>query len=91
MGLRFEWDRLKAEANLRKHGVSFEEGKTLFGDPDEMMLEDPDHSVTENRLISVGKAASGEVMLASYTETGTTIRLISVRKATRSERAAYRR
>jgi uncharacterized protein len=88
-GLRFAWDSEKAATNLRKHGISFEEGRTLFADPDEVMLSDPDHSVGEERYISIGRAANGELMLACYTENDEAIRLISVRKADQSEVRVY--
>jgi uncharacterized protein len=90
-GLRFEWDSEKAESNLKKHGVSFEEGRTIFADPDEIMLPDPDHSAEEDRYISIGKSSNGELMLACYTEHDDLIRLISVRKAAPPEIRAYRR
>ena len=89
-GLRFAWDSAKAAANLKKHGISFEDGKTIFSDPDELMLDDPDHSEGELRLISIGRASSGSLVLACYTEVDGTIRLISVRKAEPAEIFAYR-
>jgi hypothetical protein len=89
-GLRFAWDSEKAQSNLSKHGVSFELGRTLFADPDEVMLPDPDHSIEEERFISIGRAADGELMLACYTENDELIRLISVRKATSPEIRIYR-
>jgi uncharacterized protein len=89
-GLRFAWDSTKADENLKKHGVSFDEGKTIFSDPDELMLADPDHSEEEERFISIGRASSGAVMLACYTEVDEIIRLISVRRADPAENFAYR-
>jgi uncharacterized DUF497 family protein len=88
-GLRFAWDSEKAASNLRKHGVSFEEGRTIFADSDEVMLPDPDHSAEEERYISIGRAANGEVMLACYTEFDELIRLISVRRAAPAEIQIY--
>lgn len=88
-GLRFAWDSEKAESNLRKHGVSFEEGRTIFADSDEVMLSDPDHSADEERYISIGRASNGEVMLACYTENDDLIRLISVRRAAPAEIRVY--
>ena len=87
--LRFAWDSDKADSNLVKHGVSFEEGRTIFADPDEVMLSDPDHSAEEERYISIGRASTGELMLACYTENEETIRLISVRKADPAEDRTY--
>ena len=88
-GLRFAWDSEKAASNLSKHGVSFEEGRTIFADPDEVMLPDPDHSAEEERYISIGRATNGEVMLACYTENGDLIRLVSVRRAVPAEIQIY--
>ena len=88
-GLRFAWDSEKAESNLDKHGVSFEQGMTIFSDPDEVMLPDPDHSNEEERYISIGRATNGEVMLACYTENDNLIRLISVRRAAPAEIQIY--
>ena len=88
-GLRFAWDSEKAQSNLSKHGVSFELGRTLFADPGELMLPDPDHSIEEERFISIGRASNGELMLACYTENDELIRLISVRRATSSEMRIY--
>jgi uncharacterized protein len=90
-GLRFAWDSEKAASNLKKHGVSFEDGRTIFADPDEVMLPDPDHSAEEERYISIGRASSGEVMLACYTENDDLIRLITVRKAAPAEIRVYSR
>lgn len=87
--LRFEWDSTKAEANLKKHGVRFEEAITLFSDPEELLLSDPEHSENEERLISIGRAMSGDIVLACYTENEQTIRLISARRAVPSEVKAY--
>jgi uncharacterized DUF497 family protein len=88
-GLHFAWASEKAASNLRKHGVSFEEGRTIFADPDEVMLPDPDHSADEQRYISIGRASNGEVMLACYTEKDDLIRLISVRRAAPAEIRVY--
>ncbi len=88
-GLWFEWDSKKSAANVRKHGVSFHEASTLFSDPNEVMLSDPDHSQDEERFISIGQSSTGQVMLACYTETDNVVRLISVRLATAAERRTY--
>jgi uncharacterized DUF497 family protein len=87
--LRFAWDSEKAASNLLKHGVSFEDGTTLFSDPDEVMLSDPDHSEEEERFVSSGRGANGKLMLACYTDADDTIRLINVRVATAKETRAY--
>jgi uncharacterized DUF497 family protein len=85
----FEWDRHKAEANLRKHGVSFEEAQTIFIDPLSITLPDPDHSEDEERFIDIGMSDNRRVLVVVYTERGQRIRLISARKATPVERKQY--
>jgi uncharacterized protein len=87
--MEYEWDKNKSSANLSKHGVSFEEAKTVFNDPLYVDFYDPDHSYDEHRYILVGKSAQGRLLLVSYTERNNTFRLISAREATPSERKAY--
>jgi uncharacterized DUF497 family protein len=87
--VEFEWDLAKAERNLRKHGVGFEESVTVFADSRELMIYDPDHSVTEERFVSVGMSASGQLLVVGYTERGSKIRLIFARRATAPERLDY--
>jgi uncharacterized protein len=88
---RFEWDSAKAAENLRKHGVSFEEAQTVFGDDHALLIDDPDHSTSEDRFVLLGLSAVGRVLVAvhCYREADTLIRIISARKATRPERATY--
>jgi len=88
---RFNWDPAKARENLRKHGVSFEEAQTVFDDEQALVLDDPDHSIDEPRFVLLGLSATLRVLLVvhSYREDDEVIRLISARKATRSERAQY--
>ena len=85
----FEWDSRKAEANLRKHGVSFEEAQTVFTDPLSITLPDPDHSEDEERFIDIGMSDNRRVLVVVYTERGQSIRLITARKATPAERKQY--
>jgi len=85
----FEWDRYKAEANLRKHGISFEEAQTVFTDPLSLTLPDPDHTEDEERFIDIGVSNNYRVLVVVYTERGQRIRLISARKATPVERKQY--
>jgi uncharacterized DUF497 family protein len=85
----FEWDRQKAEANLRKHGVSFEEAQTVFTDPLSITLSDPDHSEDEVRFIDIGMSDNQRVLAVGYTERGQHIRLINARKASARERKQY--
>jgi uncharacterized DUF497 family protein len=89
MSLQFEWDEAKATANLRKHGVSFEESITVFGDPHTLTIFDVGHSDKEDRFIDIGLSASGRVLVVIYTERDESIRIISCRKATPTERRQY--
>lgn len=85
----FTWDQKKAASNLSKHNVSFEEAKTVFGDPLYLDFFDPDHSQDEERYIIVGKSITNRLLLVSYAERENAIRLISAREATRRERKDY--
>ena len=89
MALGFTWDPAKSAANLRKHGVSFEDASTAFGDPYSITVPDPLHSATENRFALIGATKRGPIVIVSHTERNDTIRIISARKATRHERATY--
>jgi uncharacterized protein len=86
---RFKWSKRKAESNLRKHGVCFDEAATAFDDPLFVAFLDPDHSADENRFILMGESAGHRLLVVSYTERRDVLRLISARKATRKERIAY--
>ena len=86
MGYNFEWDPKKAEANLSKHGVSFREAVTAFGDPLSMNMADPDHSEAEDRFIVLGMSDRYRLLVVSYTERLPRTRIISARLATRHER-----
>jgi uncharacterized protein len=85
----FEWDEEKATANLAKHGVSFEEAKTVFADPLYVDFYDPDHSSDEHRYIIIGESQQRRLLIVSYTERDDVVRLISAREVTRSERETY--
>ena len=87
--MQFEWSENKAASNLSKHGVSFEEAKTVFDDPLYVDFYDPDHSEDEERYLIVGESSRGRLLIVSYTERGDSIRLISARELTRAERSAY--
>ena len=89
--IRFEWDPRKAAANLQKHGISFAEAETAFYDDYSAILEDPDHSDDEERFLLLGMSAAFRVLLVVHAvhEAGAVIRLVSARKATRSERVQY--
>jgi uncharacterized protein len=87
--MTFEWDPLKAKSNLWKHQISFEEASTALLDPLAKTGLDPDHSISEYRFITFGMSARRRLLVVSYTERGTVIRLISARLATRHERQIY--
>jgi uncharacterized protein len=89
MSLRFEWDPKKAAANLAKHGVSFDEGLTVFSDPLARIFDDEDHSIEEEREIIIGHSANHRLLLVCFTARGASIRLLSARRATRRERTDY--
>jgi uncharacterized DUF497 family protein len=89
MPLRFEWDPAKAEQNLEKHRVSFPEAATEFGDPLLMTYDDPDHSVDEERYITIGHSDAGQLLMVAQTDREDSIRIISARRATRRERQSY--
>ena len=84
-----EWDDEKEVINLKKHGVSFEEGATIFNDPMIATIPDPDHSKEEERFISIGVSVQGQLLVVVHTERKEKIRLISCRKATSGERKGY--
>lgn len=87
--MQLEWDENKAERNLAKHRVSFEEAKTVFDDPLYVDFYDPDHSEDEERYLLVGASNQKRLLIVSYTERGNSIRIISAREVTRAEREAY--
>jgi uncharacterized DUF497 family protein len=85
----FEWDPPKAAANLQDHGVTFEEAATVFEDPLAKIHDDPDHSVSERRDIIIGHSIQGRMLLVSFADRGSIMRLISARPVTRRERRDY--
>jgi len=87
--VEFEWDRDKAAANVKKHGVEFAEAVTVFGDPLEVTIADPDHSDGEVRFLSLGMSAGGRLLVVAYTERDGRIRIINAREATSQERKQY--
>ena len=87
--LEFEWDAAKSRANIKKHGVSFEESATVFGDPNSLTIPDAQHSGTEKRWVILGRSIAGRLLVVVYTERGERIRLISARPASRKERLVY--
>ena len=87
--MRFEWDSRKASANLRKHGVSFDEAETTFHDPLAATFSDPDHSIAEHRFLAVGYSSAGRLLIVSHTEINDIIRIIHARVATAHERKRH--
>jgi uncharacterized DUF497 family protein len=89
----FEWDAKKAAGNLAKHGVSFEEAATIFADPEALDGPDVAHSEQEHRFLRLGRSVLDNILIVAYTlrrsENGEEIRIISARRASRKERAAY--
>ena len=87
--MKFEWNRTKAAANLRKHGVSFDEAATVFADVLSHVFPDVDHSDDETRFLLIGMSQVGRVLVVSHTDRGEVVRIISAREATRKERTFY--
>ncbi len=87
--MRFEWSGPKAAANLRKHGVAFDEAASAFFDPLSATGNDPDHSLDERRFVMFGMSSAGRLLVVAYTENGDVIRIITARLATRTERKLY--
>ncbi len=89
--LQFEWDPAKARLNHRKHGIAFEEARTVFADDDAVLVSDPAHSSSEDRFYLLGRSARLRVLVVvhCYRVDDEIVRLISARKATSSERAQY--
>ena len=87
--LTFEWDPQKAQSNLEKHGVSFEEASTVFRDLLSLTIDDPLHSEDEGRMIQIGISYKNRLLVVVHTERGDNIRIISARKATKKERNNY--
>jgi uncharacterized DUF497 family protein len=87
--VNFEWDPGKARQNRRKHRVSFQEAASVFGDPFSITYPDPDHSIAEQRFITVGTSSGGQVLIVAHADRNENIRIISARKTTRGEREHY--
>ena len=87
--MEIEWDPDKAISNLAKHGVSFREAGTVFGDPLAVTYFDPDHSEEEDRFLTFGHSSAGHLLVVSHTDREDCTRIISARWATRKERKSY--
>jgi uncharacterized DUF497 family protein len=89
MFLEFEWDSDKARANLERHGVSFGEASTCFGDTLSRTVSDPLHSNEEDRSVLIGQSFQGRILVVVHAERADRIRIISARRATAKERNDY--
>lgn len=89
MGYIFEWDPVKAEANVRKHHVTFDEASTVFGDPLNLVMADPDHSRDEERYLLLGMSNRRRLLVVAFAERPPRTRLISARRTIRQERRLY--
>lgn len=89
--MQFEWDADKAGGNVRKHGISFVEGITVFDDAQAITITDPLHSIAEDRYIDIGYSSQGRLLVIVYTQRAARVRVISCRKATNAERIIYER
>ncbi len=87
--MEFEWDPNKSAANLKKHGISFHEASTVFGDPLSITFSDPDHSISEHRFLTFGYSRISQLLLVVHTERHGKTRIICARRATRQERRIY--
>ncbi|MGH8116206.1 MAG: BrnT family toxin [Rhodanobacteraceae bacterium] len=87
--MEFVWDRVKAAANAKKHGIVFEEACTVFLDPLSATGADPDHSAGEERWLTFGRSSGGRLLVVAHTDRGDTVRIISARRCTASERKLY--
>lgn len=85
----FDWDEQKAAGNLHKHGVSFQEAATVFGDPLSDTFDDPDHSIDEQRFLIIGASDKGKLLIISHTDNGDIVRIINAREPTSGERKLY--
>ena len=89
MDLRFEWDSEKSAGNVDKHGISFEEAATVFGDTLGKIVDDPRHSIGEKRFVLMGRSDQDRLLAVMYTERHDVVRIISARSATRQEQRDY--
>jgi uncharacterized protein len=87
--MEFDWDAAKAALNLRKHGISFDEAATVFGDALAISFPDPDHSITEERLLTFGLSRENRLLVVSHTTRRLRIRIYSARRISRRERKIY--
>lgn len=89
MSLEFEWDDAKAKANLKKHGVAFDEALSVFADPLARIFDDPEHSEDEPRELIIGMSGRPRLLIVGFTERSGRVRLIHARRATRAEQKRH--
>ena len=91
--IKFEWDENKNRINQKKHGISFDEAKTVFYDEEALVIDDPEHSEEEERFIILGLSSRANLLVVCHCcrDSDTIIRIISARKATRTETGYYGR
>ncbi len=89
MKRHFEWDDEKARTNLQKHGIGFDEASTIFDDPLFITALDDEHSIDEERYITIGLSSKQRILMVAHTERNENIRIISARKATKNEEKFY--
>jgi len=87
--MEFEWDESKDLTNQNKHGVTFNEAATIYGDPLALTFDDPEHSENEERLLTFGVSRLNKFLIVSHTERDGKMRIISARKMETSERKIY--
>jgi uncharacterized protein len=87
--VRFEWNARKAAANLRKHGISFDEAASVFFDPFSATGDDPDHSLDERRFVTFGMSSAGNLLVVAHVQDDDVIRIVTARHVTRAERRLY--
>lgn len=89
--MKFEWDEKKQKINIQKHGIDFEEAKTVFYDEEALLMPDPDHSATEERFVILGISKKTNLLTVChcYRENEEVIRIINARKATTKEKKQY--
>ncbi|MCM1040224.1 MAG: BrnT family toxin [Ruminococcus sp.] len=89
--IKFEWDNTKAQLNIEKHGISFSEASTVFADENAILFDDPEHSINEERFMLLGMSSQAKILIVCHCYRGTdeVIRIISARKATKTESIQY--
>ena len=87
--MQFEWNSDKANTNLKKHGISFNEASTVFNDPLSITFPDPDHSDGEERYVIIGLSSASRILIVTHTDRADRVRIVSAREATRNERRFY--